>query len=61
MNEQNINLFEYKYNIKTTTAKLAESYKDKLEPGEEDKETDVSIAGYIMMRHVFSKLAFITV
>jgi Skp family chaperone for outer membrane proteins len=60
MREAGIEPFDYSYQITTTAAALAEAYKDKLEPGEEDEAADVSIAGRIMMRRVFGKLAFFT-
>ena len=48
------------YNPTMTAAQLATEYMDKLEPGEEDAETDVAVAGRIMTRRVFGKLAFFT-
>ena len=50
MKEQNINPFEYKYDVTTIKVKLAKLHKDKCEPGEEDEKADVYIVGYIMMR-----------
>merc|ERR1711937_355626 len=52
--------FEYTFDVTTSTTQLAADYKDKLEPGEEDEGSDVSIAGRIMTRRVFGKLAFFT-
>merc|ERR1712194_434681 len=62
MKESDINPFKYKYDLSTTSKQLGELYKDKLEPGEEDTSGyTASIAGRIMMRRVFGKLAFITI
>ena len=52
--------YQYSYNPTMTAAQLATEYMDKLEPGEEDAETDVAVAGRIMTRRVFGKLAFFT-
>ena len=50
--------YEYTYRPTITAAQLAAEYNDKLEPGEEDVNTDVAVAGRIMTRRVFGKLAF---
>ena len=60
MREADVEPFEYTFDVTTSTAQLAADYKDKLEPGEEDEGSDVSIAGRIMTRRVFGKLAFFT-
>lgn len=62
MKEQDINPFAYKYDTTTTTQELQTLFEHKLEPGEEDPTlAEVSIAGRIITRRVFGKLAFITV
>jgi hypothetical protein len=55
--------FDYSYQTTHTAMQLAEQYDGKLEPGEDDTEMveDVSVAGRIMTRRVFGKLAFFTV
>jgi hypothetical protein len=52
--------YEYTF-VRTHTAdQLQREYKDKLENGEEDTTILVRIAGRIMTRRVFGKLAFFT-
>ena len=58
MREADVEPFEYTFDVTTSAAQLAADYKDKLEPGEEDEESDMSVAGRIMTRRVFGKLAF---
>jgi lysyl-tRNA synthetase, class II len=53
-----LNPYEYKWEITDRTAKLQERYAD-LENGQE-VETEVSVAGRIIARRVFGKLAFFT-
>lgn len=50
--------YEYTYSPTMTAVQLAEEYKDRLENGEEDAAADVTVAGRIMTRRVFGKLAF---
>lgn len=52
--------FAYTYHATHKAAELAAAYEGKLEPGEEDDSVEVSIAGRIMIRRVFGKLAFFT-
>merc|ERR1711937_136348 len=52
--------FEYTFDVTTSTTQLAADYKDKLEPGEDDEESNVGVAGRILTRRVFGKLAFFT-
>ena len=60
MREANVEPFEYTFDATTTAAQLTADYTDKLEPGEEDEGSDLSVAGRIMTRRVFGKLAFFT-
>lgn len=60
MREAGVEPFEYTFDVSTSAAQLADDYSDKLEPGEEDEGSDVSVAGRIMTRRVFGKLAFFT-
>jgi len=60
MREAGIEPFEYTFEVTTSAAQLTADYKDKLEPGEEDEGSDVGVAGRIMTRRVFGKLAFFT-
>ena len=60
MREANIEPFEYTFDVTTSAAQLQADYNDKLEPGEEDEESDVGVAGRILTRRVFGKLAFFT-
>ncbi|GKZ00068.1 hypothetical protein MPSEU_000960200 [Mayamaea pseudoterrestris] len=63
MRQAGIKPFEYSYQTTHTAMQLATDYDGKLGPGEEDTEMvgDVSVAGRIMTRRVFGKLAFFTV
>mmetsp|Transcript_3299 Transcript_3299/g.9144 ORF Transcript_3299/g.9144 Transcript_3299/m.9144 type:complete len:560 (-) Transcript_3299:64-1743(-) len=58
MREANVEPFEYTFDVTASAAQLAADYTDKLEPGEEDEGSDVGVAGRIMTRRVFGKLAF---
>ncbi|KAG7362820.1 lysyl-tRNA synthetase [Nitzschia inconspicua] len=58
MRDAKVEPFEYSFDVTTSAAKLMLDYKDKLEPGEEDETSDVAVAGRIMTRRVFGKLAF---
>jgi len=61
MREAGVEPFEYTFDVTTSAAQLTADYNNKLEPGEEDEESDVGIAGRIMTRRVFGKLAFFTI
>jgi hypothetical protein len=58
MREANVEPFEYTFDVTRSAAQLAADYEGRLADGEEDEESDVSVAGRIMMRRVFGKLAF---
>lgn len=60
MKEANVEPFEYTFQCNRSAARLAAEYEGRLENGEEDTESDVAVAGRIMTRRVFGKLAFIT-
>lgn len=60
MREANIEPFEYTFDQTRSAAQLVTEYDGKLEGGEEDEESDVAVAGRIMTRRVFGKLAFFT-
>jgi lysyl-tRNA synthetase class 2 len=60
MRDANIEPFEYTYDVTTSAMQLISDYEGMLEPGEEDEESDVAVAGRIMTRRVFGKLAFFT-
>ena len=61
MREAGIEPFEYTFPITTSASQLTTDYNGKLEPGEEDEDVDVAVAGRILTRRVFGKLAFFTV
>lgn len=62
MRDAGINPFEYTFQVSHTAAQLSALYQDKLEPGQEDTaNTAVSVAGRILTRRVFGKLAFFTI
>lgn len=52
--------YAYTYSPTHTAVQLAQQF-DHLEPGAEDEEADVCVAGRIMARRVFGKLAFFTI
>jgi lysyl-tRNA synthetase class 2 len=58
MRDANVEPFEYTFDVTRSAAELAAEYDGRLQEGEEDDESDVSVAGRIMMRRVFGKLAF---
>lgn len=60
MREAGVEPFEYTFECTRTAAQLAAEYEGRLEDGAEDEESDVSVAGRIMTRRVFGKLAFFT-
>ena len=60
MKEAGVEPFEYTYKPTTTAAALQADYEGKLDDGEEDEDADVTVAGRIMTRRVFGKLAFFT-
>lgn len=60
MREAGVEPFEYSYAGTTSAAQLTARYDGKLEPGEEDEDSDVAVAGRVMTRRVFGKLAFFT-
>jgi hypothetical protein len=60
MREAGVEPFEYAYKPTHTAAELQDEYNGRLEGGEEDKSADVAVAGRIMVRRVFGKLAFFT-
>jgi lysyl-tRNA synthetase, class II len=60
MRDAGMEPFAYNFMPTMTAAELASKYENKLENGEEDEAADVSVAGRIMIRRVFGKLAFFT-
>lgn len=60
MRESGVEPFEYSYKPTHTAAELHARYEGRLEGGEEDESADVAVAGRIMVRRVFGKLAFFT-
>ena len=60
MREAGVEPFEYSFETTHTAIQLSQLYEGKLEPGEEDEEADVRVAGRVMTRRVFGKLAFFT-
>jgi len=61
MRDAGVNPYEYSFHISHDSLELADMYKD-LKDGEESSDgVNVSIAGRIMLRRVFGKLAFFTI
>jgi len=52
--------YEYTFHPTHNAVQLASLYEGKLADGEEDESADVAVAGRIMTRRVFGKLAFFT-
>lgn len=57
MKSHGIQPYAYHYEINTTISNLRQQYLDLL-PGQEDTKADISLAGRIMVRRFFGKLAF---
>jgi len=60
MREAGVEPYEYNYNPNRTAGQLQLEYENRLEPGEEDEDSDVCVAGRVMAKRVFGKLAFFT-
>lgn len=60
MREAGVEPFEYSFKATHTASQLFSMYDGKLGGGEEDEDADVAVAGRIMTRRVFGKLAFFT-
>lgn len=60
MKTSGVEPFEYSFASTHTAAQLAKLYDGRLSNGEEDAEASVAVAGRIMTRRVFGKLAFFT-
>lgn len=60
MKEAGVEPYEYTYNPTHSAMELQSLYEGKLEGGEEDEEADVAVAGRVMAKRVFGKLAFFT-
>jgi len=60
MREAGVEPYEYSYNPNRTAGQLQLEYENRLEPGEEDEDSDVCVAGRVMAKRVFGKLAFFT-
>lgn len=60
MRDASVEPFEYSFKVTKTAMQLTSEYEGRMENGEEDEEADVSVAGRIMTRRVFGKLAFFT-
>jgi hypothetical protein len=60
MREAGVEPYAYSYDPTHTAMELQDLYEGKLEGGEEDEESNVAVAGRIMAKRVFGKLAFFT-
>jgi len=60
MREAGVEPYAYSYTPTHTSMELQDLYEGKLEGGEEDEAADVAVAGRIMAKRVFGKLAFFT-
>jgi lysyl-tRNA synthetase class 2 len=59
MKAAGVNPYSYKFAPTTNSAAIKQNY-EALNPGEEDADADVSVAGRVMMKRIFGKLAFFT-
>jgi len=60
MREAGVEPYAYSYKPTHSSIELQDLYDGKLEGGEEDETADVAVAGRIMVKRVFGKLAFFT-
>jgi len=60
MREAGVEPYAYSYKPTHSSMELQDLYDGKLEGGEEDETADVAVAGRIMAKRVFGKLAFFT-
>ena len=60
MRQAGVEPFAYSFETTHSASALSSLYQDKLEPGEEDTSASVAVAGRILTRRVFGKLAFFT-
>lgn len=60
MRDAGVEPYGYSFAPTRTASELRSEYEGKLDGGEEDVDSDVSVAGRIMARRVFGKLAFFT-
>jgi hypothetical protein len=60
MRSAGVEPFAYTFETTHTALQLAQLYENKLENGQEDESAHVSVAGRILTRRVFGKLAFFT-
>ena len=58
MRDAKVEPFEYTFECTRTASQLSAEYEGRLDNGAEDELSDVSVAGRIMTRRVFGKLAF---
>jgi len=60
MRDADVNPYAYSYDRTHSAEDLQKLYDGKLEGGEEDETADVAVAGRVMAKRVFGKLAFFT-
>jgi hypothetical protein len=60
MREAGVEPYEYTYDPNRTAGQLQSEYEGRLEGGEEDETSNVAVAGRVMAKRVFGKLAFFT-
>jgi WHEP-TRS domain/OB-fold nucleic acid binding domain len=60
MREAGVEPFAYGFDATRTASQLAAEYDGRLDPGQDDAEASVAVAGRILTRRVFGKLAFFT-
>ncbi len=60
MREAGVEPYEYSYDPTHNAMELQKLYEGKLDGGEEDEDSNVAVAGRIMAKRVFGKLAFFT-
>jgi WHEP-TRS domain/OB-fold nucleic acid binding domain len=60
MRDAGVEPFAYGFDATRKASQLAAEYDGRLDPGQEDAEASVAVAGRILTRRVFGKLAFFT-
>ena len=58
MRDAGIEPYAYSYDPTASASRLASDYEGKLGPGEEDSESEYAVAGRVMVKRVFGRLAF---
>ncbi|KAL3784208.1 hypothetical protein ACHAW5_005260 [Stephanodiscus triporus] len=58
MRDAGVEPYAYSYDPNSSASELSRRYEGKLEPGEEDVDNEYALAGRVMVKRVFGRLAF---